>query len=36
MGRLMDGGIPMVLPVSVPLLDHFAALSDTRQRPKVL
>ena len=26
----------MVLPVSVPLLDHFAALSDPRQRAKVL
>jgi predicted transposase YbfD/YdcC len=26
----------MVLPVSVPLLDHFATLSDPRQRAKVL
>src|ERR1700727_2853258 len=27
---------PMAMPVSVPLLDHFAALSDPRQHAKVL
>jgi DDE_Tnp_1-associated len=26
----------MAIPVSIPLLDHFAALSDPRQRGKVL
>ena len=26
----------MAMPVSVPLLDHFAALSDLRQHGKVL
>jgi hypothetical protein len=32
----MDGGFAMATPVSVPLLDHFAALSDPRQQAKVL
>jgi hypothetical protein len=35
-GSLNDGGFPMASPVSVSLLDHFAALSDPRQHAKVL
>src|SRR5271169_3934395 len=35
-GSLIDGGLAMAAPVSVPLLAHFAALSDPRQHAKVL
>src|SRR4029077_19823565 len=36
LGGLIEGGLAMSAPVSVPLLAHFAALSDPRQRAKVL
>src|ERR1700692_2410193 len=36
MGSIVDGGVAMSGPVSVPLLHHFAALSDPRQHAKVL
>jgi hypothetical protein len=34
-GSLIDGDLAMAVPVSAPLLDHFAALSDPRQQAKV-
>jgi hypothetical protein len=34
-GSLSDGGPLMAIPVSIPLLDHFALLSDPRQHANV-